>query len=84
MTGDDLLFTVEKMASITGYNVFMIIENLKNLQLSPEITKFGVNHYSEKSFRVVFDYIEENTFVKYYPMKTTETFFIYESKLNSL
>ena len=80
------IYTVNQMASITGFSTWTIYDKITKLKLVPEITKQKVNYYDEVSFNILLKALEhspkEKSFTKYYPMKTTETFHIYESKMN--
>lgn len=79
-------YTVKQIAAITGFSSVTVYDKIRTLRLSPESTKKGLNYYNENSFRLIIKLFEtsqkEKSFTKYYPMKTIETYYIYESKMN--
>jgi len=80
-------YTSRQIAAITGVSVNTVYNRLLRLSLSPEYTRYNINYYSENTFNLVVKSLDvtrkEKTFIKYYPIKTTETFYIYESKMNN-
>lgn len=74
------------MACISGFSINTIYDKLRILGLSPEFTKSGLNYYNDNTFNMVLKALEnapkEKSFTKFYPIKTIETFYIYESKMN--
>lgn len=80
------LYSVNQIAAITGFSLSTVYEKIKSLQIAPEITMQRINFYDDEAFKLICVALEttpkEKSFTKYYPMKTTETFYIYESKLN--
>ncbi len=82
------IYTVKQISAITGFSLSTIYEKIIKLKLHPETTKYRVNYYNEKQFSMILMALEtspkEKSFTKFYPIKTTETFHIYESKMNTL
>lgn len=80
------LYSVNQIAAITGYSISTVYEKIKSLQIAPKITIQRINYYDDEAFKLICVALEtaqkEKSFTKYYPMKTTETFYIYESKMN--
>lgn len=81
-------YTVKQIAAVTGFSLVTVYSKIRILKLSPESTKKGLNYYNEKSFNLIIKSLEmvqkEKYITKYYPMKTIETYYIYESKMNQL
>lgn len=81
------IYSVNQIANITGFSISTIYDKIARLKLAPEITKQRVHYYDEESFNILLKALEhspkEKSFTKFYPMKTTETFHIYESKMNT-
>jgi len=79
-------YTVKQIAAITGFSSVTVYDKIRTLKLSPESTKKGLNYYNERSFNLIIKSLEMiqkgKYIVKYYPVKTIETFYIYESKMN--
>jgi len=82
------LYTVKQISAITGFSIATIYDKITRLNLSPEITNKGLSYFDEKSFNFIIKALEiapkEKSFTKFYPIKTTETFYIYESKMNAV
>ena len=80
------LYEAKHIVAITGFSLSTVYEKIKSLKIAPEITRYRINFYDDESFKLICVALEtapkEKSFTKYYPMKTTETFYIYESKLN--
>jgi hypothetical protein len=83
-----ILYTASQIAAITGFALTTIYEKIKVLKISPEITRLRLNYYNDVDFTLICVALstaqKEKQITMYYPMKTTETFHIYQSKLNSL
>jgi len=81
------IYTASQIAAITGFSISTIYEKIAKLKLAPEITKQRVNYYNERGLKMIIVALKtaqkEKSFTKYYPMKTIETFYIYESKINT-
>ena len=77
-------FTKKQMSDITGYSITTITEKIKILGIKPNDHRKRTYFYSDLDFKkIVFALqINQKQITKYYPIKTTETFFIYESKIN--
>jgi len=72
----DGLFSIYEIAKILNTSVSEIFRIRENLSISPSFKKGNSQFYRVEQFQL------EGIF-KYYPMKTTETFYIYESKMNN-
>lgn len=81
------IYTANQISAITGFSLWTIYDKIAKLKLAPENTKQRVQYYDEKSFNILLKALKhspkEKSFTKFYPMKTTETFYIYESKMNN-
>lgn len=82
----NLIYTVKQISLITGFGILAIYEKIESLKLIPNITKDGKDFYDENSLSMIVKSLEielkSQSFTKYYPIKTTENFCIYESKMN--
>jgi len=80
------LYTASQIANITGYSLSCIYDKISRLKLAPEYTKYRLSYYDDNCLNLILKSLEnapkEKQFTKFYPMKTTETFYIYESKMN--
>jgi hypothetical protein len=68
------LYSTQEMAYELGITLNAFYTMVSRSRIGYIEQKEGKNYYSKHQF-------EEEIF-KYYPMKTTETFLIYESKMN--
>lgn len=72
------LYTTKEVSQILGISIRTVYERIQRKLIKP-IKLIGTkNYYSKSQF-------EKNveTVVVYYPLKTTETFYIYESAMNN-
>lgn len=68
------LYTSSQMATRLGITLgaFYTLRSRQNINYAEQIK--GVNYFYESQFNTKIE--------KYYPLKTVETFYIYESKIN--
>lgn len=82
-----ILYTAEQMAKITGFSVDTIYRNIKELNIVSKVKKNRLFYYNNLSFELICVALstakKEKSFTKYYPVKSHEVFYIYESKLNN-
>ena len=71
------LFHIYEIAKILEISVLEIFRMRDNLSINPAFKKANTRFYRVEQFQIQDIY-------KYYPMKTTETIYIYESKMNQL
>ena len=80
------LYNPKQIANITGYSLSCIYFVINKLKLAPEYTRYRVSHYDDDCLNLIIKSLEnaprEKVFTKFYPIKTIETFYIYESKMN--
>ena len=80
------LYNPKQIANITGYSLSSIYFVINKLKLAPEYTKYRLSYYDDNCLNLILKALEnaprEKVFTKFYPMKTIETFYIYESKMN--
>ena len=63
----------------------VIYNHIHNIGLLPSKCLGGINYYGYWRVEIIRkSVLKENNQIKYYPLKTTETFHIYESKMNTL
>lgn len=72
----DGLFHIYEVAKILNISTIEIFRMRDNLAIAPAFKKGNAQFYRVEQFQFQDIY-------KYYPMKTTETFHIYESKMNN-
>jgi len=78
------LFTQDEIANIMNRSKDTVHRHIRMLDLKPFKKKNRFLMYEEKVIDILEKSINKREVVRYYPMRTTETFYIYESKLNSL
>ena len=71
------LYTVKELAIKLDLSIKGVYQRIYTNKILPFTKKGTSNLYS-------FDKFKKPGFIKYYPLKTTETFYIYESKLNTM
>lgn len=76
------MYTIKQISEIAGVSTSKIYHKIRDI---------GINYvgfidykrvYSVNQLSIILDAINSNEIIRYYPMKTTETFYIYESKMN--
>ncbi len=78
------LYTREDLASIMNRNATTIHEHIKKLGIKPFKRKNRFMMYDDSVIDLLNNSINKREITKYYPMKTTETFWIFQSKMNEL
>lgn len=78
--------TIKQICAIIGFAESTIRERIKSIGFNPEFKRNGINYYNTKIIDLIIKSIEIRKETKpiqlYYPIKTIETFYIYESKMN--
>lgn len=82
-------YSVVKIAEQLGTTASAIYQNISKLQLKKEITLNRKGYYSLESLLYIKNYRDSHSKkieieIRYYPLKTTEQFYIYESKMNKI
>ncbi|HAT76244.1 MAG TPA: hypothetical protein DCS19_05220 [Flavobacterium sp.] len=78
-------FTKKQMSDITGYSIAAINYKISLLDIKPNRVFKGISYYSDADFKKISVALEvQKKAPIYYPIKTTEIFYIYESKMNNL
>lgn len=76
------MYTVDQIALEIGYAKQSVYNKISKLGIT-RLAKDGlINLYTEEQLEKIRYSFTEN--IKYYPLKTTETFYIYESRLNTM
>lgn len=79
------MYTVIEISEHTNKTVKQVYSAVSSLKIEPDKMVKGRNYYSETNLYRINEYLDRfnsRNFIKYYPLKTTETFYIYGSKLN--
>lgn len=78
------MYTVIEISEYLDKSVSQIYNTVHQLKIQPDKCIKRINHYNTENLFKIKEWlarIPEN--IKYYPLKTTETFYIYESKINN-
>ena len=77
------LYDINDIAQISGYSLPHIYYTIHKKKIKENCILKRKKYYTEEQISEI---LRKNTVVieKYYPLKTTETFYIYESKMNGL
>lgn len=78
------MYTVIEIADLLNVTVNVVYKAVYDLQMVRYMCINKKNHYSPLQVATLRDHIKTSPEkVFYYPLKTTETFYIFESKLNN-
>lgn len=76
------LFSTHKIAEILDMNIQVVYYRISMLKIQPITVDSGIKLYSWDDLLKISCYLKES--IMFYPLKTTETFCIYESKINKI
>ena len=76
------MYKVKEIAKIAGVSPLTVYNKIAALKLKSVGIKNYSRVYSTSQAALILDNIKHYEIIRYYPLKTTETFYIYESKLN--
>ena len=77
------LYSVDDIVEISGFSKAKVYYTISDNNITADKIINNKRHYNESQ---LYQIVSQKTIVieKYYPLKTTETFYIYESKMNGL
>lgn len=76
------MYTVDQIALEIGCAKHSVYNKISKLGITRSAKDRLINLYTEEQLHKIRCSFTEN--IKYYPLKTTETFYIYESRLNTM
>jgi predicted site-specific integrase-resolvase len=76
------LYNQNEIAFMLNINKETVYNHIKKLGIKPVRTKHRFKMYDPEDIDKIKNNVWKREVVKYYPMKTTEIFHIYESKMN--
>jgi excisionase family DNA binding protein len=76
------LYTVREIAVMLNVGHQTIYNCINNNSIKHVRFKNNARLFDEESVNKIVQSVQKTDTIKYYPLKTTETFYIYESKIN--
>lgn len=73
------MLTIEEIALKFNKNKTSIYNQIYKHKIIRDKCLHGINYYGKAKEQLIGSFLDD---IKYYPLKTTETFYIYESKMN--
>lgn len=79
------LHTTQKIADFLGVDIRKVYNTISETKMMRYSCINGINYFTDLQLNALKDIIWKREIeIVYYPLKTTETFYIYESKINVL
>lgn len=77
------MYTIIEISELLDVTVNVVYNAIHKLGIIRFMCKNRINYYNKNQVDSISDLVKlSSKIVKYYPLKTTETFYVYESKIN--